>query len=96
MTVAYDINAQRSGHIAGFGMIEGGYFDISSASQTVDVATRLSNATLGIAIARTNDPDKQGLIATTDGDITNGTITWRRQTTYLPEDLRCYYVLMGW
>lgn len=94
--MAFDLDAQRSGVITGFGMIEGGYVDFSSGSQTLDVATRMMKAVLGFGIARTNDPDKQGLVATTDGDITNGNITFRRMTGYLDEDLRIYYILLGY
>ncbi len=92
----FDMETQRLGIIQGFGMIEGGEFDFSSGNATIDVATHMSRAILGFGIAKTNDPDFQGLVATTDGDITNGSITFARQTGFLDETLVVHYVLLGY
>ena len=95
----FDLDAQRGGTITGFGMIEGGYFDISSGSGTVDVPTRMSKAVLGFGIAQSSATSTDlvnGIIATTDGDITNGNITFRRQSASELADLRISYVLLGW
>jgi len=94
----YDLAAQHSGQITGFGMIEGGFFDFSAGSLTVDVPTRMSNAYCGFGITR-NDLGSStdlmdNLIATTDGDITNGNITFRRQGLQ-KADTRVYYLLTG-
>lgn len=94
----FDLDAQRSGQITGFGTIEGGYFDFSAASNTVDVPTRMSKAVMGLGIARNNDTSTDiwnSIIATTDGDITNGNITFRRQGDRTA-DTRIYYILLGW
>ena len=93
----FDLAAQHGGQITGFGMIEGGYFDISAGSQTVDVPTRMSNAYMGFGITRNNDTATDivdSIIATTDGDITNGNITFRRQGLQAA-DTRVYYILTG-
>lgn len=96
--MGFDLAAQHGGQITGFGMIEGGYFDFSAGSATVDVPTRMSNAYCGFGIARNNLGNStdlmDSLIATTDGDITNGSITFRRQGLQ-KADTRTYYVLLG-
>jgi len=95
--MGFDLDAQRSGTITGFGMIEGGYFDISAGSGTVDVPTRMSKASMGFGIAKTKSQDLfDGIIATTDGDITNGWITFRRQSASEQTDLRVDYLLLGY
>ena len=94
--MGFDLDAQRSGQITGFGMIEGGYFDVSSGSDTVDVPTRMTKAVLGFGVAQTVDPDNfYGLVASTDGDITSGAITFKRHGDY-NSDLRVNYILLGY
>ncbi|KKN49903.1 hypothetical protein LCGC14_0638290 [marine sediment metagenome] len=93
----FDLAAQHGGQITGFGMIEGGYFDFSAGSQTADVPTRMSYAYMGFGVTRNNDVNSDvvdSLIATTDGDITNGVITFRRQGLQAA-DSRVYYTLTG-
>ena len=94
--MGFDLDAQRSGTITGFGMIESGYIDFSSGSQTLDVPTRMTKAIGGFGIAKTTNPEYQGLVASTDGDITTGNITFHRHSAYLGEDLRVHYILLGY
>ena len=94
----FDDSIQRGGQITGFGRIEGGYFDFSAGSPTADVPTRMTTAIFGFGISRNDDTDTDlvdSLIATTDGDITNGSITFRRQGQQAA-DTRIYYILTGW
>lgn len=94
--MGFDLDSQRSGFITGLGMVEVGHFDFSSGSITQDVATRMTSALMGFGIAKTRIPDWQGLVASTDGDITDGNITFRRHTGYLDETLRVHYQLWGY
>ena len=91
----FDLDAQRSGTITGFGMIEAGHFDFSSGTRAVDVPTRMTNAVMGFAIAQSKSPGWQGLVATTDGDVSNGAITFDRASGFEAEDLRVHYLLLG-
>ncbi len=96
-TYGWDTDTQRIGRIPGLGIIENGYFDFSSGTEAIDVATHMQEVVMGFGIARTQGPpDFQGLVATTDGDATNGWVTWTRQTTYVDETLRVYYQMTGY
>ena len=94
--MGFDLDAQRSGTITGFGMIEGGYIDFSAGTGTLDVPTRMTKAVMGFGIAQTVDPDNfYGLVASTDGDISAGAITFKRHGDY-NSDLRVHYMMLGW
>ena len=92
----FDLDAQRSGTITGFGMIEGGYFDFTAGSRTVDVPTRMTKALVGFGVAQSKSPSWQGLVATTNGDVSSGAITFDRASTFEAEDLRVHYILLGY
>ena len=95
--MGFDLDTQRSGTITGFGMIEAGYFDISAGSGTIDVPTRMIKSVMGFGVAKTGSPDVfGGIVATTDGDITGGAITFRRQSANELSDLRVHYILLGY
>lgn len=94
--MAFDLTAQRGGRIPGFGRIEAGFFDFSLDSLTVEVATQLDYCIMGLGIAKSNDPDWQGAIATTDGDVSSGYLTFKRSTGYEGETNRIHYFVLGW
>ena len=65
-TYGWDAETQRIGRIPGLGIIENGYFDFSSGTEAIDVATHMQKVVMGFGIARTQGPpDFQGLVATT-------------------------------
>ena len=94
----FDLDAQRSGTIPGFGRVEGGYIDFSATSATVEVPTRLTSTVLGFGLADSTQVDDQNtaLIATTDGDISGGNITFKRQGVGFLKDQRFRYMMFGW
>ena len=99
-TTGIDLDAQRMGVLPGFGRVEGGYIDFSAASRTLDVPTRLTTCLLGFAIADSTQSAGSGanhaLIATTDGDVSGGTVTFKRQGLYIEADARFRYFMIGW
>lgn len=76
---------------------ECGYMDFSNGSPTTEVVTTMTNIISGFGIVQTDDDGKNfGLVATQDGSISSNAVTFTRQTGYILEDARYYYVLLGW
>ena len=93
----FDLDQQRSYTLPGGGRGESGLFDISSGSRSVEVPTRLTSCYAGWAIAQTDTANIQHcLLATTDGSISAGAITFWRHGSFKGEDTRYYYEVKGW
>ena len=91
-----DLDLQYSGVIPAGGIrVDMGAIDFSSGSSTVDFPTVLTKCRMGMAIAQTKDAGNQTIVATTDGDITAGKITFTRNGVYITEDARYYVLIFG-
>ncbi len=77
--MSYDLDKAHPFSIP-FGGVRGdlGQMDFSAGSATLDQATTLSRCWGGFAMCKDNDGNNQVLLASTDGDVTNGVLTWRR------------------
>jgi len=93
-----DLDNLRSGLIPGSGIVEFNRVDFSAGSRTVEVATRLNTCWLGFGLADTTQSTEgvHNLIATTDGDVSNGNITFTRHGPYFGADARFNIFLTGW
>ncbi len=94
--MARDLDLQYDGLMpAGGHLFDIGAVDFSSGSSTAEAATVLLSVKAGMAIAQTKAAGNQTLIATTDGDVSNGNLTFRREGAYISEDARYYYFVIG-
>lgn len=78
--------------------VNGGTFEFSSGSQTIDVPTTLSKVMGGLATAdltATTDV-QQTMLAFRIGDVSNGAVTFIRAGGFLAEDARMAYWLLGY
>lgn len=98
-----DLDAQRAGTIPGLGRVEAGFIDFSAGTDSLDVPTRHSPNTfiMGFGIAETVyvgvNQANQRLIATTDGDVTDGNVTFvLAGPSGQAGDVRVRYMLIGW
>ena len=91
-----DLDTQYSGVIPAGGIrVDFGQLDFSTGSSTADFPTVLTKCRMGFGIAQTKDAGNQTLIATTDGDITDCSITFRREGVFIGEDATYYVLLFG-
>lgn len=94
--MARDLATQYDGVIpAGGFLIDVGYVDFSSGSQTEEAETVLTTLKSAYIGAQTKAAGNPIVTATTDGDISNGFLTFRREGTSINEDARFYYILFG-
>ena len=91
-----ELDIQYSGVVPGGGRIDFGAVDFSAGSATVDYPTVLTRCTFAVGFAQSATYNtNQNVIATTDGDFSDGKITFTRQGPYITEDARFYVLMMG-
>jgi hypothetical protein len=93
----FDLETQRHAKMVGL-CVDGGRFDFSSGSATIDVPTCLASALFGLAMAdltAANSP-QQTTLAYKVGDVSNGAVTFVRAGGAVNEDARMSYWLGGW
>ena len=93
----FDLETQRSAKMPGM-TVNGGTFEFSSGSQTIDVPTTMIHAFGGMAVADitvTTDP-QQTTSAYKVGDVSNSSVTFIRAGGFVDEDARMSYWLWGY
>lgn len=96
----FDDNKQRSFTIPGGGRGEAGYFEFSGTSITVDVPTRMTTMyewnTQVAADPSYSLPNPFTNGIDTDADISNGAVTFTRETMRADLSQKVYYSAKGW
>jgi hypothetical protein len=100
--MGFNLDTQYSYTIPGGGRGEAGTFDISAIGvagvKTVDVPTRLLTIYQWSANPKVNSNDRTPWVknVTTDGDITNGAVTFTVETMRTDVSETIFYELKGW
>lgn len=93
----FDLENQRHAKTVGM-CYDGGTFDFSSGSATVDVPTNLARAMAGLAMAdlTATTSAQQTMLGYKVGDVSNGAVTFIRAAGNINEDAKMSYWLMGY
>lgn len=93
----FDLETQRHAKTVGM-CYDGGRFDFSAGSATIDVPTCLAGVLCGLAMADLSaaTSPQQTMLAYKVGDVSDGAVTFVRAGGAINEDARMSYWLMGW